>query len=126
MIKYKDVFNEKTLNIFSDASIYNHNGETIGAPGIVAVIGNNIINKETRILRDTTNSESELYGIYMAIQFALQYRDKVEVINIFSDSQFAVFGLREWIFKWVNNIQNDRLYNSSKKEVAHQNLFRII
>jgi hypothetical protein len=45
------------------------------------------------------------------------------VINIFSDSQFAVFGLREWIFGWLNNIKNDRLYNSSDRMVANQKIF---
>lgn len=123
MIKCSDVFNDKTLNIFTDASVYKYNGETLGAPGYVAVIGNNVVNQRTIILRESTNNESELYAIYMAIQYALPNRDKVEVINIFSDSQFSVFGLREWIFNWVNHIKNDKLYNSSDKEVANQHIF---
>lgn len=123
MIKYKDIFNEKTLNIFTDASVLNKKDEIIGSPGYVAVIGETIADQKSIILRDSTNNESELYAIYMAIQFALCNRDKVEIINIFSDSQFAIYGLREWIFSWLNNIQNDRLYNSSHKEVANQKLF---
>lgn len=126
MINYNQIFNEKTLNIFTDASMRTIKNEVIGAPGYVAVIDNNIVNQDMRILRESTNSESELYAIYMAIQYALLNRDKVQVINIFSDSQFAVYGLREWIFSWMNNIRNDRLYNSSKKEVAHQTIFMSI
>lgn len=126
MINYNQIFNEKTLNIFTDASMRTLRNEIIGAPGYVAVIGNNIVYEDIRILRESTNSESELYAIYMAIQYALLNRDKVQVINIFSDSQFAVYGLREWIFSWMNNIKNDRLYNSSKKEVAHQTIFMSI
>ena len=126
MIHFNQIFNEKTLNIFTDASMRTIKNEVIGAPGYVAVIGNNIVYEDIRILRESTNSESELYAIYMAIQYALLNRDKVQVINIFSDSQFAVYGLREWIFSWMNNIKNDRLYNSSKKEVAHQTIFMSI
>lgn len=123
MIRFESVFNNNTLNIFTDASIYNHNGEDIGAPGYVAVIGNNVVDKQAIVLRESTNNESEIYAILMGIQFALANRDKVKVINIFSDSQFAVFGLREWIFKWMRNIKDDRLYNSSGKLVANQKIF---
>ena len=123
MIKYESIFNDKTLNIFTDASVLNKLGEIIGCPGFVAVIGNEMIHHNEIILRESTNNESELYAIYMAIQYALFNRDKVEVINIFSDSQFAIYGLREWIFNWLNNIKNDRLYNSSQKLVANQKLF---
>lgn len=123
MINYKTIFNNKTLNIFTDASVLNKRDETIGAPGYVAVIGEEIVDKNAIILRDSTNNESEIYAIYMAIQYALYNRNKVEIINIFSDSQFAIFGLREWIFSWLNNIKNDRLYNSTGKEVANQKIF---
>lgn len=123
MIYYDQIFNDKTLNIFTDASMRTIKDEVVGAPGYIAVIGSIMVHEDIRILRDSTNSESELYAIYMAIQYALLNRDKVQVINIFSDSQFAIYGLREWIFNWVHNIRNDRIYNSSKKEVAHQNIF---
>lgn len=123
MFNYKDIFNDKTLNIFTDASVYKYQGETLGAPGYVAVIGENIVHQNAIILRESTNNESELYAIFMAIQFALYHRNEVEIINIFSDSQFAIYGLREWIFNWIKNIHNDRLYNSSHSLVANQKLF---
>ena len=126
MLHCNQIFNNKTLNIFTDASMRTFKNEVIGAPGYVAVIGNEIVYEDIRILRQSTNSESELYAIYMAIQYALVNRHKVQVINIFSDSQFAIYGLREWIFGWMHNIRNDRIYNSSKKEVAHQNIFMSI
>ena len=126
MIRYKSVFNKNTLNIFTDASTVNKPNEIIGAPGYIAVIDDIVVNKEIEILRDTSISESELFAIYMAIQYAVVNIKRVGAINIFSDSQFSVYGLREWIFKWVNNIRNDKLYNASGKEVAHQNLFMAI
>lgn len=126
MIKYGDIFNDATLNIFTDASMLNNPNETVGAPGYVAVIGFFIVNEDIQILRESSNSESELYAIYMAIQFAIKNRNEVKAINIFSDSQFAIFGLREWIFNWCSNIKNDKIYNSAKKEVAHQSIFMSI
>lgn len=123
MINYNDIFNEYTLNIFTDASTIKNGNEIVGAPGYVAVIGNNIAYQDVRILRESTNNESEIYAVLMAIQYAVYNRDKVKVINIFSDSQFAVFGLREWIFNWMNNITDDRLHNSSNKQVANQKIF---
>lgn len=126
MIRYKSVFNKNTLNIFTDASTTKVKDEIIAAPGYIAVIDDIVVNKEIEILRDTSISEAELFAIYMAIQYAVLNTKRVYTINIFSDSQFSVYGLREWIFKWVNNIRNDKLYNSSGKEVAHQNLFMAI
>lgn len=123
MIKYEDIFNDNTLNIFTDASMLNNNNEAIGAPGYIAVIGNHAVHEDIRILRNSSNSESELYAIYIAIQYAIINKNKVKVINVFSDSQFAIFGLREWIFNWINTIRNDTIYNSAKKEVAHQSIF---
>lgn len=126
MIKCSDIFNDKTLNIFTDASIRVVKDETIGASGYIAVIGNDAIHQDIRVLRESTNNQSEIYAVYMAIQYALLNRDKVKVINIFSDSQFAIFGLREWVFSWMNNIRGDRLYNSSNKPVSNQNIFMAI
>lgn len=123
MIRYNSIFNDKTLNIFTDASVLKLKGETIGSPGYVAVVGENIVSERSEILRNSTNNESEVYAILMAIQLAFYNKDKFQVINIFSDSQFAVYGLREWIFKWVNNIRDDRLHNYAGALVANQKLF---
>lgn len=123
MINYHSIFNQKTLNIFTDASIKNSKDETVGAPGFIAVVDESVVYKDIRILRDSTNNQSEIYAIYMAIQYAIKRKDEFEIINIFSDSQFAVFGLREWIFKWMNNIVDDKIYNSSGKPVANQDIF---
>lgn len=122
MINYNQIFNDDTLNIFTDASMRMNDKENIGSPGYVAVIGNKIIDKKAIVFRETSNQFVEVYAILMAIQYIISNREKVKVINIFSDSQFAVYSLREWIFKWMNGMKNDRLYNSAGKLVAHQNI----
>ena len=69
MIKCNSIFNDKTLNIFTDASVLKTEKETIGSPGYVAVIGENIVDQKSIILRESTNNESELYAINMAIHW---------------------------------------------------------
>ena len=130
MIDYERVFNPYTLNIFTDASMNNVNGETIGVPGFVAVNSNDNIpynvKSSSQVLRQTTNNECELYAIHLAVIEAIYNMDNYRVINIFSDSQFSVFGLREWIFDWKKNIRDGIMYNSSNKPVANQSLFMSI
>lgn len=126
MIRYHEIFNSDTLNIFTDASTKNIRGETIGLPGFVAVVGDKIVNQKIIALRDSTNNQAEIYAIKMAVEFALQYRSNVKVINIFSDSMISVYSLREWIFKWVNNIKDYNFINSSNKEVTHQSIIMSI
>ena len=44
-------------------------------------------------------------------------------INIFSDSQIAVFGLRDYIYKWKYNPEEERYYLGNRKsEVKNQEL----
>ncbi len=128
MIQYTDVFNQDTMNIFTDASIYYHGKETIGLPGYIVVIGNRIIDSRVEVLRQSTNSQSELYAIKMAVDYAVRnrYVYNPKVINVFSDSSVSIYSLREWIFKWLAKSRNDTFYNSSNVEVYHRNIIMSI
>lgn len=132
IFKLSNIFkSENVLNIFCDASITNHNGETIGCPGAIVIKYNNdelyISDSKFEILRNTTNNKSELTAIFLALQLALKYRDIYPIINIFSDSKISVFGLRDWIFSWINTIDEDGIiYSSSGLEVANQDIIKKI
>lgn len=132
MINYEQVFNPYTLNIFTDASMASvcAGTETVGVPGFVAINSNDNIpwnmKRSSNVFRETTNNQCELYAIHIAVIEAIQNMDNFKVINIFSDSQFSVFGLREWIFDWVKNMRDSVMYNSSNKPVANQGLFMSI
>lgn len=115
------VFNTKTLNIFTDASVSQKDHKT--CPGYVSYIGNDRINERYVILDQSTNNEGEIYAIYMAIQEAIWKKPFVSRINIFSDSRISVMGLREWIPDWINNQRESILYNSSGEVVKNQELF---
>ena len=99
-------YSSDTLNIFTDASIKKYDLETIGCPGAIAVVEGNVIDEKIDILRHTTNNNSEITAIYYGILLAIKYKDKYKNINLFSDSKICIFGLREWIFNWINSIDD--------------------
>lgn len=119
------------LNIFCDASIVSHNGETIGCPGAIVVQSRGeelyISDSKFEILRNSTNNKSELTAIFLALQLALKYKNQYPIINIFSDSKISVFGLKEWIFSWYKTMKEDGImYSSSGREVANQDIIKKI
>ena len=122
------IFNDRTLNIFTDASIIKTDtNETIGCAGNNIIVNNTILEQPTQIIRNSTNNNSEITAIYMAVVNALKYRDKFDIINIFSDSKICVFGLREWIYNWIKISPGDVLISSQEKPVANQEIIlRII
>lgn len=128
----RQIFNIGTLNIFTDASVKQlGNGKYVSCAGCVCVTtkengSTEVIDERYFVLNDSTNNRGELYGICQAVMIALEYRQYFNTINILSDSQFSIFGLREWIFKWKSNMVNERYVNASGKDVANQDLFKLI
>lgn len=120
--------NSNTLNIFTDASIKQVGQETVGCAGAFCVAGKDrtIINQTNRILRHATNNSSEITAVKLGIDLAIDYRNDFDTINLFSDSKICIYGLREWIFNWIDNMSNGVLYNSSNTEVANQEMFKKI
>lgn len=115
----------KELNIFTDASIITTvYGETIGCAGAICLENNNICKFE--ILRDSTNNISEITAVRLAVELALVHRDKFDVVNIWADSQWSIFGLTKWIRSWMNNTCNGIMYNSSGDIVKNQQIFLCI
>ena len=125
-------FNESSVNIFTDGSIYKSNttGETIGCAGAITVQPNGIQDiYDSQILRNSTNNHCEIYSIYLGIRSILvnDLHNKYKVINLFSDSKICILGLREWIFNWITKINSHgMMISSSGKEVANQELFSTI
>ena len=99
----------------------------MGCAGFITLLGDRQeINRECAILSNTTNNESEIYaikmGIYEARRLRSLYGENI-IINIFSDSQISINGLRSWIFNWVNNIKDGIFIGSSGLPVKNQNIF---
>lgn len=116
------------LNIYCDASMTEIDGTSYGCPGAIAVWydGNNtaqIIQDTSLVLFDSTNNQSEIYAILLAVSIAITYRKKYSGIRIISDSRISVEGLRSWIYSWVQNAKDGVLMSSSGLPVANQQLF---
>lgn len=126
------LFNKDTLNIFTDGSIkkfyINGEEETIGCAGANVVItdesGINYVEAATEITRNTTNNDTEIRSILLGVQRALYYRElyPFKYINIIADSKICIYGLREWVFNWINNTDpNTKVMISSQgTPVANQ------
>lgn len=117
------VFNDYTLNLFTDASIKKIQDETIGCSGVIATIGDQFVDKELALIRDTTNGDSEIKAIELGVNMALLYKDKVKHINLFSDSKTSICGLREWIFNWVTSSTGNILEKSDGQPVKNQSVY---
>lgn len=119
-----------TLNIFCDASIIKSQilNETVGCPGFIAMTYDQfknpiILDEQIQILRHSTNNESEITAILMGVQKAVQLKDQFKTINLFSDSRICIQGLKDWIFTWVNNRDDEgMMYGSNRKYVANQQI----
>ena len=98
-ITLKEINNEHTLNIFTDASIRAIQNGYIGCYGAIAVIGYTTIDESYVVTGYTTNNNSEIKAIREGILLALKH-GAGKTINIFSDSQICILGLRERILRW--------------------------
>lgn len=116
-------YNPETLNIFSDASIVGKKNHFSGCYGVVAVCEDNIIDDLYRLASHTTNNESELKGLRGALILANKWKSDYSFINIFSDSQISVFGLRDYIYNWRYNQYDGNLYGYTNKPIVNQEIF---
>lgn len=129
MVTLKGLDFPDTLNIFCDASINKFTTETLGCPGSIAVCNLQetiIVDERIRLLRNSTNNNSEITAILMAVEQAIYLcseDEDINIINIFSDSKISVYGLREWIFNWARNIKDGLMYSSSGTPVSNQQIF---
>lgn len=127
MILKNNVFNNETLNIFTDASTESRGSVYYASSGSIAVIGDNIVDSRYEVLANSTNNRGELYAILLGIHQICKYKNNVKYINVYSDSEISVKGLTVWIFNWVNNMNNDGvLINSAKEPVANQDIINMI
>lgn len=121
VVSLNRLYNKQTLNIFCDASIINDNGVFTGCYGVVGVVEDRIIDSMYKLASNTTNNNSEIKGIRGALSMANVWKDRYKYINIFSDSQISVFGLKKYIYKW--RYKDGTFYSNSGTPVANQYVF---
>jgi len=109
------------INIFTDGSAINYKGSYKSSFGFVVIKGNDIIEKEYRMCNGTSNN-AEIKGIRKALDLCYKYKDQYRRINIISDSNISIMGLKQYIYNWKVS-KTGKLYTGTKKEVASQNVF---
>lgn len=118
----------ETLEICTDASIRTFpNGRTFGCAGALCIT---TMEQDYLVSQDTTNNRSELLGVYLGLKLGKRIMDEnpqYKNLIIYSDSQFAIFGLTKWMPGWMKSKDaNGIIYGSNGKPVKNQELFMCI
>ena len=126
LISKEDIFNNKIVNIFTDASSFlQENGKYITCSSVMVYVGDQLIRSEKLVFRDSTISIAELFAVYRGIVLGYEVSKlfNIEISFLFSDSAYSICGLTEWLESWVRNSSNGIMMNTSNKEVANQKIF---
>lgn len=118
--------NFNTFDIYTDASI--DLTKKVGCAGALVVNRktNEIINEIFALRYNATNNLCEIIAIWLGIYQAiglLNTEHEAFHVNLFSDSQISLFGMREWIPGWIRNRKGEAMISSSGV-VANQEWFR--
>lgn len=118
------------LKICCDASVRYIYDRCFTCSGAISI---NTGQTKYEILPDSTNNRGELWGVYLGCRLALEEKNmfpgRFERINIYSDSQFVIYGLTRWIHAWIKSLDrspNGIFLSSTGKPVANQNMFLMI
>lgn len=115
--------NPQTLNIFTDASLRKGDSPetTSTCAAAIAFVGENIIDRQYRIFMGETSNFGEIKAVRLGVELALAHRNEFSIINLFSDSQISIYGIRDRIFNW--RIINEQLVGYANKIIKNQNEF---
>lgn len=118
----------KELEICVDASVSTRKGRTFTCSGAICINNNN---EDYYILQDSTNNRGELLALYRGVLMAINevQRNPTEYgkISIYSDSQFAVFGVTRWMHGWLKHMdENGIIYGTNNLPVKNQSIFMMI
>ena len=105
----------KKVQIFTD-------GSSLGNPGPGGWCAILRYNNHQKILKggkkETTNNEMEI----MAVLEGLKALKEPCEVDLYTDSNYVVQAIKDWIYRWAKNDWK----RSSKKEVAHRNMWEEI
>ncbi len=105
----------KKVQIFTD-------GSSLGNPGPGGWCAILRYNDHQKILKggkkETTNNEMEIKAVLEALK---ALKEPCEV-DLYTDSNYVAKAIKEWIYKWSKN----EWKGSSKKEIAHKDMWQEI
>ena len=118
--------NFNIYDIYTDAAIDLQ--KKVGCAGALVVDRrtNQIKNEIFALRYNATNNLCEIIAIWLGIYQAIGLLNTEQEpfhVNLFSDSQISLFGMREWIPGWIRNRKGEAMI-SSTGVVANQEWFR--
>lgn len=143
MKKFETIYDENTLNIFTDASMYsgNYMGYSVGCAGVelaTSITRTDVLNNiyptgyipNYVVTLDTSNNNSELLALRQGILFAIANKHRFKTINLFSDSLLSVNAITQWSESWFYKALREKkdwiFKNSSGSAVANQDVIKNI
>lgn len=143
MKKFNTIYDENTLNIFTDASMYSgkYLGYSIGCAGVELATSykrTDVINNiyptgyipNYVVTIDTSNNQSELIAIRQGLLFAIANKNRFKTINLFSDSLLSVNSITQWSEGWFYKALRENtdwiFKNSVGSAVANQQIIKNI
>lgn len=108
------------LNIYTDGACSNNQEKVnTGGWGYAHIVDNHCVRVGSARVDNTTNNQMELKAVIEGLKSAKTTLKDYEVINIYTDSNYVLKGITEWIEGWKRN----NWVNSSKKPVANKELW---
>ena len=125
----------RKVELFCDASMKTYdNGRTFGCAYAMCPLSPQYV--KYAISPDSTNNRSELVALYLAVELGYEimklekeYNGVIyDHIDVYSDSQFGVYGLTRWMDSWIRSMdEHGVMYGtSSNHPVKNQELFKAI
>lgn len=119
---FEKYLNKDVLNIFCDASVRPGGNKTYDAcAGSVAINESKILAEDFRIISKGTSVKGEInavkQGIFLAYYVYAKNKYKFKTINLFSDSQLSIYGIRDRILNW--DCKDGKLYGYSKDPIMY-------
>src|SRR5574344_254542 len=114
------------INTYTDASLTTDKyGNTVTCSGFITTFQGKIIDQGRLVVVGSTNNYGEIMAIEMGVKNLLSYAGNNAFLNLFSDSEISVMGLKYWIYGWLRDRDPNtfRLRSSTGQEVANQEVF---
>lgn len=115
------------IQIYTDSSLKNINGISYVSYGYIIESYMYNLKEENYFISEGTISFGEMSAILSALIKIEEFISRNIISNntniiLFSDSEYSVKSLNEWIFKWFNNRSGYNYLKSDGNKVAHQTL----
>ncbi|MDR2150081.1 MAG: ribonuclease HI [Spirochaetaceae bacterium] len=106
------------MTIYTDGSCSLNPGP--GGWAFIILEGTDIIDRGSGAAPETTNNRMELYAVLSAFEKLLSFPTPPDIVQVFSDSQYVIKGITEWIGMWKYNAWKA----SNKQPVKNKDLWQ--